>query len=271
MKFFGALILLTLGLLRPYPASAAQNASPSGASASINDQVRAAYRAGATAVANNDFKTAEAQFETVVRLMPQIEEGHSALGAVLISLGKLPAAIQELEKAVALKPGDISAKANLALAYQETGADQRAIVLFKEVEADGRQNPDSSRALPASIPVAYAPALAATGQIPAAIDEMKIAVAKSPQSADLHDALGSLYAQEQNWPSAAGEFHEAIQRNPQLAAAHLHLGVALREQGNIALAMPELTLACQISPKSAVAATELGKAYAVNNDDEKAI
>ncbi len=108
--------------------------------------------------------------------MPQIEEGHSALGAVLISLGKLPAAIQELEKAVALKPGDYSAKANLALAYQETGADQKAIVLFKEVEVEERQSPNSSQALPPSIPVAYARALAATGQVPAAIAEMKVAI-----------------------------------------------------------------------------------------------
>src|ERR1700761_4269130 len=180
MNSLGALILVTLTLV-PSSSFATQNASTPGSSGSINDQVQAAYRAGASAVANNDFKTAETQFETVVRLMPQIEEGHSALGAVLISLGKPPAAIQELERAVALKPGDISAKANLALAYQETGANQKALVLFKEVEADGRQNPDSSRALPASIPVAYAHALAATGQIPAAIEEMKIAVAKSPQ------------------------------------------------------------------------------------------
>src|ERR1700684_341461 len=181
MKFFGALIFLTLASV-PSPASAVQNPSSSGSSGNINDQVQAAYRAGASAVANNDFKTAEVLFETVVRLMPQIEEGHSALGAVLISLGKLPAAIQELEKAVALKPNDTSAKANLALAYQQTGADQKAIVLFKEVEVEERQESDSSHALPASIPVAYARALAATGQVPAAITEMKIAVAKSPQS-----------------------------------------------------------------------------------------
>ena len=255
MKFFGALFLVTATLL-PYSALATQNASPSGPPGSINDQVQAAYRAGAIAVANNDFTTAETQFETVVRLMPQIEEGHSALGAVLISLGQLPAAIQELEKAVSLKPGDMSAKANLALAYQETGSNQKAIILFKEVESAERQNPDPSHALPPSIPVAYARALAATGQVPTAIEEMKVAVAKSPQSADLHDALGSLYAQEQNWPSAAGEFHEAIQRNPQLAAAHLHLGVALLEQQNTALAFPELTLACQMSPRNSVAATE---------------
>src|SRR5580698_7875350 len=270
MRFPGALVVLIPTLLLS-SSFAAQAPSPSGSAGNVNDQVQAAYRAGAAAVASNDFKTAEVQFETVVRLMPQVEEGHSALGAVLISLGRLPAAIQELEKAVALKPSDYSAKANLALAYQETGADQKALVLFKEVEVEERQSSNASQALPPSIPVAYARALAATGQVAGAIAEMKVALAKSPQSADLHDALGSLYAQEQNWPSAAGEFHEAIQRNPQLAAAHLHLGVALLEQQNTALAFPELTLACQMSPRNSVAATELGKAYAASNEDEKAI
>jgi len=45
---------------------------------------RTCYGAGNAAVKNNDWKTAEAEFEKVVRLMPQIEEGHSNLGAVMV-------------------------------------------------------------------------------------------------------------------------------------------------------------------------------------------
>jgi len=110
---------------------AAQNASSQDAQRDINAKAQAAYQAGNAAVANNDFKSAEVQFETVVRLAPQIEEGHSSLGAVLISLGKFPQATKELEKALTLKPGDVSAQTNLALAYEQTGAYTKAIVLFK--------------------------------------------------------------------------------------------------------------------------------------------
>jgi len=120
---------------------AAESASSSASQADINNEAQAAYQAGTAAAANNDFKTAEAQFEKVVRLVPQIEEGHSALGAVLAHLGKLPQAIKELETALRLKPGDISAQTNLALAYEQTGANQKAIFLFKSVEADAQRKP----------------------------------------------------------------------------------------------------------------------------------
>ena len=110
---------------------AAESASSSASQADINNEAQAAYQAGTAAAANNDFKTAEAQFEKVVRLVPQIEEGHSALGAVLAHLGKLPQAIKELETALRLKPGDISAQTNLALAYEQTGANQKAIFLLR--------------------------------------------------------------------------------------------------------------------------------------------
>jgi Flp pilus assembly protein TadD len=72
---------------------AAQSASSSVSQADINNEVQAAYQAGTAAAANNDFKTAEIQFEKVVRLVPQTEESHSALGAVLSHLEKLPQAI----------------------------------------------------------------------------------------------------------------------------------------------------------------------------------
>jgi len=132
---------------------AMQNASSPGTQKDINVKAQAAYQAGNAAVANNDFKAAEVQFATVVKLAPQIEEGHSSLGAVLISLGKFPQAINELQKALALKPGDVSAQTNLALAYERTGAYTKAIVLFKQVEAAtrGGSNTVSPHALPLSV------------------------------------------------------------------------------------------------------------------------
>src|ERR1700683_3835590 len=102
------------------PGFAAQNASSPGAQKDVNANAQAAYQAGNAAVANNDFKAAEVQFESVVRLVPEIEEGHSALGAVLVGLGKFPEAINELQKALALRPGDVSAQTNLALVYEQT-------------------------------------------------------------------------------------------------------------------------------------------------------
>ncbi|MGA2098619.1 MAG: tetratricopeptide repeat protein, partial [Candidatus Acidiferrum sp.] len=250
-----------------------QTNSSSAAQPSINQEALAAYSAGTAAATNNDLKTAEAQFAKFVGLEPQIEEGHSALGAVLMRLGKLPQAITELEKARELKPGDISAHINLALAYEQTGANKKALVLFREVEAEVRQKPaaDSSHGLPSYVLEAYARSLAATGQLPAATSKMKAAVAESSQNAELHDALGTLYAQQRRWSAAASEFKEAVRLQPRFAAAHLHLGAALAAQQQVLAAIQELNLASAQAPESAVAATELGKAYVANNEDDEAV
>ena len=269
---FRILLVLILGLANEI-GSGTQTIPSSGSQADINKEAQAAYRAGTTAIANNDFKSAEAQFEKVVHLAPQIEEGHSALGAVQIRLGKFPQAIKELEKALALKPGDLSAQTNLALAYQQTGVNRKAIPLFEKLELEARKKPasDPSHTLPSFVLAAYARSLAATDQLPAAIAKMKAAVAESPQNAELRDDLGSLYAQQQSWLSAVSEFQQAIKLNPQFAAAHMHLGVVLLMQQQVSAAIPELMEASQLAPNSALTATELGKAYAANNEDDKAI
>ena len=229
---------------------AAQTGSSSASQVGINEQAQAAYRAGTTAAANNDLHTAEVQFEKVVRLVPQIEEGHSALGAVLMRLGKLPEAIKELEKAHELKPGDPSVQTNLALAYEQTGASKKAIVLFKSVEDAAQHTPgsDSASALPSYVLAAYARSLAATGQLAAATAKMKAAVAQSrktpismmPWAHSTHSRAIGL------WLSANSK--RVIQLNPKAAAAHLHLGAALLAQQQISSAIQELTLAAQMSP-----------------------
>src|SRR5580704_7589505 len=267
MRVFRIALVLILGLVIGREC-AAQTAASAGSQA---EQAQGAYRAGATAATNNDFKTAEAEFEKVTRLLPQVEEGHSALGAVLIRMGKFSQAIKELETAVALKPGDLSAQTNLAWAYEQMGAYPKAIAIFEKAEVEARQTPGSSGVLPAETLEAYARSLAATGQVPLAVSKMNAALAESPQNAELHDALGSLYAQQRSWSSAVGEFQKAVQISPRLAVAHLHLGVALLEQQHAAPAILELTEACQLAPENAVAATELGKAYAATNEDDKAI
>jgi Tfp pilus assembly protein PilF len=123
---FHILLVLTLGLATER-GFAAPAASFPGSQVAPNEEAQAAYRAGTVAATNNDFKTAEAELEKVVRLVPQIEEGHRTLGAVLMRLGKLPQAIKELETALELKPGDISAQTDLALAYEQTGANNKAM------------------------------------------------------------------------------------------------------------------------------------------------
>jgi protein O-GlcNAc transferase len=227
----------------------------------------AAYRAGQAALAQRNLSAAQADFEQVVQLAPQAEQGHSALGAVLVSRGHVKEGVRELEKALAIKASDGTAQMNLALAYEQIGSSEKALPLFSKLEADARLH---GRPLPSYALAGYARALAATQKTGLAVTKMKAALAADSQKAELHDELGSLYAQQKNWVEAQDEFAAAIRQNPDLAVAHLHLGLAMQAQGEKD-AMTELALASQMAPQSAAIAMELGKALAANGQDEQAI
>jgi protein O-GlcNAc transferase len=227
----------------------------------------AAYRAGQAALAQRDLNAAQADFERVVKLVPQAEQGHSALGAVLVSRGLVKEGIYELERALALKSTDNTAQMNLAMAYEQIGLPWKAVSLFSKCEAAARLQ---KRTLPSYALAGYARSLAANHQTELAVTKMKAALATDSHNADLHDELGSLYAQQKDWTHAQGEFATAIELNPNLAVAHLHLGLAMRaqdEKGGIS----ELMQAAQLVPQDAVIALELGKELAADGKDAQAI
>jgi protein O-GlcNAc transferase len=229
-------------------------------------QADADYRAGVAALKSNDLKTAQEKFESVVRLQPGIELGHSALGAVLVREGQWTEGIRELEKALAITPGDDAAQLNLALAYADTGAHAKAVPLFAKAESAARAKDTK---LPAQVLVLYAKSLAATGHTDSAIAQMKEAAAQSGETAQMHDDIGSLYAQRKDWPQAEEEFNLALRREPNFAMAHLNLGFVLQaeQKGDPAA---EWTEACALAPNDTQILVLAGKALADAGQDDKA-
>jgi protein O-GlcNAc transferase len=227
----------------------------------------AAYRAGQAALAQKDLSAAQADFEQAVQLAPQAEQGHSALGAVLVSRGHTREGIRELEKALAMNATDSTAQMNLAMAYEQIGSPDKALPLFSRLEAGEHLQ---KRTLPSYVLAAYARALAENQKTGPAITKMKAALAMDSQNPELHDELGSLHAQQKNWPDAQQEFAAAIRLNPNSAAAHLHLGLVMRAEGQTD-GLTELAQASQLAPQNAVIAMELGKALAADGQDDQAI
>ena len=230
-------------------------------------QADADYRAGTAALSRNDLKSALADFQNVVKLAPSAEQGHSALGAVLVRLGRVSEGIRELEKALAMNAGDSSAQLNLALAYQQAGQAAKALPLFAKLEAAALA---AKRSLGPSILVPYARALAAANQFEAAVARMKEAVKSDPWNAELKDELGSLYAQHQDWPDAEQAFDAAIAANPNYAMAHLHLGL-IRKTEQKPGDLDEMSKAYQLAPENAFIATQYGQALAAAGQDEQAL
>ena len=225
------------------------------------------YREGTAALSRNDLNAALVDFQNVVRLAPAAEQGHSALGAVLVRLGRVSEGIHELEKALAIQPSDSAAQLNLALGYEQSGQAAKALPLFHKLAAASANanQPLSSRVL-----ASYARALAATGQLKAAVTRMKEAAARDPRNADFQDGLGTLYAKLADWSDAKRAFSVAVADSPYFAMAHLHLGLTLRSLGE-AGALDELTKADELEPRNSVIALELGSALADAGQDEQAL
>jgi tetratricopeptide (TPR) repeat protein len=230
-------------------------------------QADADYREGVSALNRNDLETARTEFEAVTRLAPGAEQGHSALGAVLVRQGQLAAGIRELEKALAIKPNESSAQMNLAMAYAQTDAHAKAIPLFAKLEAASRLDHHPLRV---AILEAYAQSLQATGQTHGALTQMKQAVAQDGRNSELHDELGSLYAIEKNWEPAEQQFREALTLKDDSAPAHLHLGLVLSVEQK-ASAVDECLKAYSLAPGDAGVAFAVGKAIADAGSDAQAL
>ncbi len=230
-------------------------------------QADADYHEGVEALNRNDLKTAQSKFEAVIRLAPAAEQGHSALGAVLVREGQWAAGTRELEKALTLKPNDSAAQLNLAMVYAQSGAASKAIPLFQKLDAEARS---AQHPLNAAVLAVYARSLAQNGETRRAVGEMIEAVAKDDRNAELHDELGSLYAMEKDWAPAEQEFSEALRLTDDLASAHLHLGLVLQAEQKPG-AIEECTRAYALAPGDPVIALAAGKALADAGRDSEAV
>lgn len=259
-------VLALLAIASPILAQGPAQGLAQGATDSLK-QADADYREGVAALNRNDLQTAQSKFEEVVRLAPSLEQGHSALGAVLEREGQIAAAIAEFQKALTIKPGDTSAQLNLAAAYEQMGAPAKAVPLYARAVAAARAQ---KQPIAAGVLASYARDLAAAGQPTAAIARMKEAVALEARNPQLRDNLGSLYAQVKDWSGAEQAFAEAIRLKPDFAAAHLHLGFVLKAELKPD-AVQQWLLAYKLAPGDAKVALTVGKAVADAGQDEQAL
>ncbi|HEY3988335.1 MAG TPA: tetratricopeptide repeat protein [Acidobacteriaceae bacterium] len=227
-------------------------------------QASAAFRAGYAAANAGDLERARHSFAEVVRLEPKIPEGHAALGSVLLNLGRPQEAAAELKRGLALKPHDADMEMNLALAEVREGQSAEALPLLKGLAAEGN-------ALPPEVEIAYAQALTEAGQRPVALEHLRAAVAAVPESATLHDAMGSLLAQEQQWTAAQTEFARAVELDPKMVAARLHLATVLMRLNQPAEAAATLEAAHAEQPQDVGVLNELALSYTAQGSYDKAL
>jgi protein O-GlcNAc transferase len=239
----------------------------SGQTASPNlSEARSAMAAGIAAAHSGNLDQARAAFERAVKLAPNVSAAHTALGSVLLSQNQVTAALQELTRAHALDPGDVSIDLNLARAEVETGGFEGAVPLFRAALASS-----PPPVLSEDESLAYAKALAGTGDLTSAESTLRNALTAAPNSARLNDALGTLLAQGGQLDQALPFFRHAIAADPTFARAQYHLGAALLASDQPQDALGPLEAAATSTPNSFDIELQLGLALSALHKDTEAL
>lgn len=275
MKFrLSALVFLLLylpqaraiGRQAPPPAGGIQR-KPSGGDLWGAD---AAFREGYAAFERNDLSAARASFEKAVRLAPRIAAAHGALAAVLIALGDPARAIVELEAAVALGSTDRSTLLNLCVAYANIRNYSGTLKIFHQLEAE-----KGSNALTAEAAIAVATALSETGDRASAETILRATIqadaAAGDDSASLHNSLGTILAQRNQYSHAEVEFRRALNLDDAEASAHYRLGVVQLATNRPQEAVAELSRAHNLDPDSIAYVLDYSKALLATAGERQAV
>jgi tetratricopeptide (TPR) repeat protein len=260
--------------------------------AKMPDNERAHNNLGIALDAEGRSAEAISQFETVLRLKPDLAEAHSNLADTLAKMpGRLGDAIAQYEEAVRLKPDYAPARINLANALDDEGRTREAVeqgeaaVRLRPYSAEAHSNLGSALSKePARLADAVSecetalrlkPELAEAhsnlgsalarlpGRLPEAIAQCEEAVRLKPGDARAHNNLGSVLAKSPGrLGDAAAEFEAAVRLDPGMAEARNNLGNVLDAEGKSGEAIAQFEAALRIRPDSAEAHSNLGNALA---------
>jgi tetratricopeptide (TPR) repeat protein len=210
-----------------------------------------------------------AAFREAVRLQPDYADARANLGAALAPTDAAEA-IQELEKAVALAPGLVKARFNLASAYGASPAHGRTheIAQLKEVIALA---PTFARAH-----LALGKALLREGDVGAAVAALQEAVRLEPERGDAHYQLGLALARAGRQAEATAALEKgralaAADEREQKALLDLTEGRAALERGDLDGALAKLRRALGARPDSAAAQATLGTVLEKKGEAEPAL
>jgi len=233
---------------------------PGDAIAEIREQFLDPYsflRAGMANEHTGDHKGAERAYRRGLEIAPDDAELRNALGWTLFQDGRSAEAVAEYKRALAVDPNHAKSHNNLALALVELGQLEEAAGHFEkslEIEPraeiysdlgftmarlgkseEARANYQKALALDPNCASAHfnlAVAFVQAGKFGEAESHYRQALAGKP-TAETHNGLGYVLAQQGRADEALAEFRKAIEVNPNLTPAYNNLADALAKQGKL--------------------------------------
>ncbi|HEY2761310.1 MAG TPA: tetratricopeptide repeat protein, partial [Pirellulales bacterium] len=178
---------------------------------------------------------------------------HALLVGMLLDVGRNDEGLIHARRAYELEPKLELAKRELNRALKTTG--QNALA---DSPAQPRQSP-SPQPSAISETCSRARETAAKGNLDAAIDLLRTAIAKYSAEPQLHVALAEFLMEDQRFDDAAQSLATATRLDPANANAHIRLSLLHEQLGEIDSAIVAARTAVQHAPAHAPATVHLGK------------
>jgi Flp pilus assembly protein TadD len=209
--------------------------------------------AGLTVVRNMDWANELSLWTDTLRKNPDSWVGHQVLGMMYVEKGLPGKAVPHLEREVELYPQDLSARYQLARAYQQTGREEQAVATFNALltasPADVRTR--------AELAALYG----RMGHDEAAMAEFQRALRDAPQTAVVHRLLGIFHVHKGQYEEALPALTTALQLKPDSPSAHHALGVVYEKTGSPERALAEYRRAAELRPESVESWLAMGALY----------
>lgn len=254
--------------------------------------IRSHFAAAQHAQQDNNFPTAEREFQAVLALAPEFAEVHMNLGLVYQLENRSPEAMTEFRRALKIKPALAGANFFLGVDYCKLGEGARAIPYLKAALHAEPARPD--------IRLWLASAQEISGQLQAEVATLHRALELQPKDVDLLYLLGSAYerlgkqqvarlekiapgssrseelsaetyASSNEWPSAVVHFQNALAISPSLAGLHAEMGQVLLRAGKVNQATQEFDEELRNDPDNLRALVRRGEAKLIEDNIEAAL
>ncbi len=181
----------------------------------------------------------------------------------LAACGAMPAAVGEFRQILTMQPNHANAVIDLGIALAFSGSHREALAVLERVTASVPRPPE----------VEFARGLShlGVGDLPAAEDDFRAAIARGLRIPEVHDSLGATLFRAGRYHESIECFRQAIALNPAFAAARTNLGDALIRIGDTNAAIDAYRGAVALAPEDASVHAVLGTALLIANDCASAV
>ncbi|MCW5977995.1 MAG: tetratricopeptide repeat protein [Bryobacteraceae bacterium] len=171
-----------------------------------------------------------AAFERSVQEDPENAVAQYRLGSEYLGQGKVKPAVRHLEAAFRLDPEDQSTLYNLQLALRQDGQTERAkLIKDKLAELLRARDREHQNAMVAVKLNNEGAAIEKTGDLKAALEKYRAAVALDPEHVGIRTNLAAALLRLGQWGPGIAELREALRRDPSNAALKQALEAALAQ------------------------------------------